>query len=419
MRKHYFKRITRPFLALVLAVAAAVSMYVPASAACNYSVAYPDEGDYEILSACDNNFAIDVCGGGDAAACTSLQLYQRNGTDAQIVTIRRVDGDWYTITHKRTGMVLNVVNGSSHNDARLWLYPYDGTDACHFRFIDMGNGRYAIQNKLDSQRIIDLDNGICENGSIVHLWDLHDSVNGQWYLNPVSSPSTSYTAYVKTAGGKLNLRSAPSTSSSVVAKLANGSEVTVLETSNGWAKVKAGGKTGYVSQQYLTTEKSAGKISLSVPDFKQYDSRWGSTKIGSKTIKQIGCLTVSAAMAQSYKTGSTIYPNAMRQQLRYSNNDLIWSSLTSLGYTRAAYNQRMNNDMLTKIYQQLAAGHPVIVGAKRSSGGQHWVVIKGFTGTSTTNFSASDFIINDPNSISRTTLSSYLNVYPTVIGLVY
>ena len=52
-------------------------------------------------------------------------------------------------------------------------------------------------------------------------------------------------------GSNLNLRSAPSTNASIIGKLANGTKVDVLSESNGWAKVKVNGKTGYVSAQYL------------------------------------------------------------------------------------------------------------------------------------------------------------------------
>ena len=65
--------------------------------------------------------------------------------------------------------------------------------------------------------------------------------------------------------------------------------------------------------------------------------------------------------------------------------------------------------MLSTIYSKLKAGRPVIIGAVTSSGGsQHWVVITGYTGSSTTNFSTGDFIINDPGYQGCTTLKAFL-----------
>ena len=69
---------------------------------------------------------------------------------------------------------------------------------------------------------------------------------------PVAKPTTTTTKYVQVATGSyLNLRSSASTTSSVLTKLTNGKEVTVHSEGNGWAKVKANGKEGYVSAKYL------------------------------------------------------------------------------------------------------------------------------------------------------------------------
>lgn len=54
-------------------------------------------------------------------------------------------------------------------------------------------------------------------------------------------------------GSYLNMRTGPSTSHSVVSKLARGTKVTVQSEQNGWAKVSANGKTGYVNAKYLSS----------------------------------------------------------------------------------------------------------------------------------------------------------------------
>lgn len=167
-----------------------------------------------------------------------------------------------------------------------------------------------------------------------------------------------------------------------------------------------------------SSSTSSAKVSLSVENYKQYDSRWGSTYIGNKTIKQVGCLLTSISEVYSYKTGTTVYPNTMKSKLTFSNNDLVWSSLTKVGLSRTAYNCKITNSMMSAIYTQLKAGHPVIIGAKTASGNQHWVVITGYAGTSTTILSTSNFTINDPNSTSCATLAQFLASYPTVVGLI-
>ncbi|TCN22628.1 mannosyl-glycoprotein endo-beta-N-acetylglucosaminidase [Mesobacillus foraminis] len=72
--------------------------------------------------------------------------------------------------------------------------------------------------------------------------------------------STASTQYVSVnPGSYLNLRASASDNASILTKLANGSSVTVYSISNGWAKVKANGKDGYVSAKYLSSKTSSSK----------------------------------------------------------------------------------------------------------------------------------------------------------------
>lgn len=228
--------------------------------------------------------------------------------------------------------------------------------------------------------------------------------------------ATGTPATVKITSGSLNVRSGAGTSYSKVASLYKGEVVIVLSKSGNWSRILYNGtKTGYVSSQYLSTSSSSStysKVSLSVPGFKQTDSRWASVKIGTsgKTIAQIGCATTAIAMMESYRTGTTIYPDAMSKKLSYSSSgNVYWPS----NYTVVT----SSSNYLSGIYNQLKNGKPVLFGAKKSSGTQHWVVITGYTGGNS--LTASGFTINDPGSNSRTTLQHLLNEYPTFYKYFY
>lgn len=186
----------------------------------------------------------------------------------------------------------------------------------------------------------------------------------------------------------------------------------LLSTANGWSRVLYHGtKLGYVSSQYLAgVSEGYSAVSISVPSFKQTDSRWASYPIGTTggTIETIGCATTAIAMMESCRTGTTVYPNAMAKRLSYTaDGSVYWPShytvSTSTGY-------------LTAIYNLLKQGRPVLFGAKTRSGRQHWVVITGFTGGSLT---AANFTILDPGSNSRTTLQQFLNAYPVFYKYFY
>ena len=170
---------------------------------------------------------------------------------------------------------------------------------------------------------------------------------------------------------------------------------------------------------YNNSNSSSGvRVSLNVPSYKQYN--YPNTYIGTKTIKAIGCTLTSCAMAYSYNTRTNTTPDKMKYKLRFSNNDLYWSSLANVGlsYT-GSYNCRINNSIMQTIYNKLRTGRPVVIGGRSYSGGTHWVLIKGYNGNSSTAFNSNYFTINDPNSSSRTTLAQFLNAYPTILRLVY
>ncbi len=223
------------------------------------------------------------------------------------------------------------------------------------------------------------------------------------YITPISN---SVYKTVKTTSGRLNVRRSPA--GEIINSLASGSKVAVISSSDGWSKVVfSGSLTGYVSSTYLKTTAQNSKyesIRLNVPDFKQADSRWSNHKIGSTnyTMELIGCTTTAVAMAESYRTGSTIYPHKMEEKLSYSSGgSLYWP-------TNYASTTDFNN-YLALIYSKLNEGKPVIVGAKKANGSQHWVIVTGVKATDT--LKPTDFIINDPGTTTRTNLGQFFSTY--------
>ena len=224
------------------------------------------------------------------------------------------------------------------------------------------------------------------------------------YIKQTSSSS----AIIKISSGHLNVRSGAGISFAVSDKLYKNESVLILSSSGSWSRILYHGtKTGYVSSAYLSPPQSDmyPAVKLSVPSYKQTDNRWANVKIGTsgKTIAQIGCATTAIAMVESYRSGKTIYPDAMSKKLTYSSSgNVYWPSDYSV-YTDSS-------DYLAKIYSQLKQGRCVLLGAKNSYGSQHWVVITGFGGGQT--LSADNFTINDPGSATRTSLGQFLSAYP-------
>ena len=230
------------------------------------------------------------------------------------------------------------------------------------------------------------------------------------YLTPVEGKAVR----VNTGGDVLNVRTGPSTSYSRIDMLPHSSIVMLRSSANGWSRILYNGtKLGYVSSQYLTgqtAESGTDGVSLSVPSFKQTDKRWASYPLGNRggNIGTIGCAVTGIAMMESYRTGTTIYPDAMAKKLSFTSGGAV--------YWPSHYNVSTQKDHLGHIYQLLKQGKPVLLGATNHRGGQHWIVITGFTGGSLT---ASNFTINDPGSHSRTTLQQFYNSFPNFYKYFY
>lgn len=211
---------------------------------------------------------------------------------------------------------------------------------------------------------------------------------------------------VNTVSGNLNVRTGAGTSFNKSAALPKGETVIALSDSGEWKRILYHGtKTGYVNSRYLSSYYPS--VALWVPDMKQTDSRWANTVIGTsgKTMAQIGCATTAIAMLESHRTGIRTYPDVMASRLKYTpGGSVYWPDHYTTITDTSHY--------LSRIYQLLKLGKPVLFGAQNTYGSQHWVVITGFTGG--TSLTAAGFTIKDPGSWSRTNLQQFLNAYPTV-----
>ena len=72
------------------------------------------------------------------------------------------------------------------------------------------------------------------------------------YITLLNSCPINKKGTVVTMGGNLNLRQAPNTNSSVIAKLRLGSEIIILGCENGWFKIDYNGNVGYVLRKYIS-----------------------------------------------------------------------------------------------------------------------------------------------------------------------
>jgi len=75
-------------------------------------------------------------------------------------------------------------------------------------------------------------------------------------------------------GTKVNIRTSPNTSSSVITKLSD-SRVSIVDSSSGWYKISFSGKTGWVSNDYIKVLSTNGKINANGVNFRSSASTTG------------------------------------------------------------------------------------------------------------------------------------------------
>ncbi len=137
---------------------------------------------------------------------------------------------------------------------------------------------FAADDVRETTAYLNLRSGPGSNYSIITVLPKGarvtvSSISGSWAkVRYESKEGYAHTAYMTkivaetmVTTANLNMRTGPSTSYSVVMVIPNGSEVNILSTSGGWAKVSYGGKEGYSSLSYLklkTTLPSTGGTTM-------------------------------------------------------------------------------------------------------------------------------------------------------------
>ena len=191
-------------------------------------------------------------------------------SDGTKVNVISTSGDWSKIsTGSTTGYVSNkyLSNSASSSNSETTTTKYVNASVG----LNVRKGpstSYSVITKLANGTKVTVrstSNGWSKitSGSVTGYVSSSYLSSTSTSSNSSSNAETTTTKYVNTSAG-LNVRKGPSTSYSIITKLANGTKVTVRSTSNGWSKITSGSVTGYVSSSYLSSSKpSSGSSSSS------------------------------------------------------------------------------------------------------------------------------------------------------------
>lgn len=292
----------------------------------------------------------------------------------------------------------------------------------HFMSYGMNEGRQGSNefNATDyKNRYYDLQNAFGSNMTSYYYHYMEYGVDEGRDASPSGSNSPLYvgditgtgkTAWVATSGSSLNMRTSASTSSSIVIKIPNGSQITVYgNATNGFYKAAYGSASGYVSSSYVTfsqptnttsSNSSSGLVNANL-------SKVSLIKQGSKT-----CKATAVAQSLNLIVGSNKYTTSgMGGSNCKSINGNTYKGSDGNTYV-ATYKtdtyKGSASEQLSKINEALAAGLPIVVAVRKTTSGtnHHWVTIIGKSG--------STYEIIDPATGTRRTMSAALYTFGMV-----
>ena len=126
---------------------------------------------YYIASALDNNMVLDVTGGSSKDG-TNIQLYKRNGSNAQLFKIieSEVPG-YYYIVNKGSGKVLDVQGGNTASQTNVQLYTKNNTQAQHWKLYMAYNSDENVSFMARCGKFLDVSGGNAKNGTNIWIYD--------------------------------------------------------------------------------------------------------------------------------------------------------------------------------------------------------------------------------------------------------
>ena len=299
---------------------------------------------YKIVSALNERFVLDVCGGGTNNGA-NVQIYRDNGSNAQRFVLEKCDygeqinGEFYicnaafnkaldvygasvesganvhlwdknysaaqkwtiktdkyglsTVYNTHSGKALDYFAGIAACGTNIQQWTINGTNAQKWRFIKSGSG-YKMLAALNDNVVVDLFAGLSASGTNIQLWNWNGTRAQIWTLDNVNK-NVKYTIKYSANGGKGTLPSAQSASYNANVTLGKNALTKTGYVANGWNTKADGTGTHYNDAQVVKglTTKNGGTVVLYAQYKDAHNHVWtpvyGEKKVqtGTKKVKKV------------------------------------------------------------------------------------------------------------------------------------
>lgn len=131
------------------------------------------DGTYTLISALDNSKALDINSSSKENG-VNLQLWDKNGTDAQKFEIKYNDGGYYTLKAKCSKKMVDVAKKSTKLGTNIQQWENNNTDAQKWYLIPCENGYYNIISCCNLLAL-DIAQSQTKNGTKVQCWETNST----------------------------------------------------------------------------------------------------------------------------------------------------------------------------------------------------------------------------------------------------
>ena len=149
-----------------------------------------EDGSCSIRSKC-NNLYMDVQGGVSTNG-TNIQMYEKNDTDSQKYVLEKVqdttegtktieDGMYKIRTTIDTNKIIDIDNGSKNNGANVQIYQDTDVKQQKFNIEYQNDGTYKIE-AVHSNKSLDVQGGQNYNGVNVQQYESNDTISQRWII---------------------------------------------------------------------------------------------------------------------------------------------------------------------------------------------------------------------------------------------
>lgn len=159
------------------------------------------DGVYEICSVKNSNYALDV-NSASTSNGANVQLYLRNGTQAQAFKVSHDSQGFVTFTNINSGKVIDLDGAITKNGRNIHQYASNGTRAQKWIVQQSGSG-YSIVSAIDTSFALDIRNGFVYSGSNIQLYKSNNTAAQQWTFNKYVTERERCDSYASQNNGRM------------------------------------------------------------------------------------------------------------------------------------------------------------------------------------------------------------------------